>query len=92
MLPFLKPKTLAGLIITKRKPDDSAAGKPTEDDHMDGDDNHALMSAAEDLIKAVHSKDAAAVAAAWRAGSEILESEDEESSPQEQSGEEEGQE
>ncbi len=66
MLPFMKPKAMTGLIISKRKPDD----KP-EETHSEGNENQGLEAAAEDLIRAVHSKDAKAVAAAMRAAFEI---------------------
>lgn len=66
MLPFLKSKnqSLAGLIIAHRKPDGGMDKEPESYDE--------LCAAAEDLIHAIHAKDAKAVAAAWRAGQEIL--------------------
>lgn len=51
-LPFLKPKTVAGLIISQRKPD---GGK--EEMHDEGDENQGLEAAAEDLLRAITSKD-----------------------------------
>lgn len=73
MLPFLKPKAAAGLIISHRKPDSS---KPVEPDHMEGEENQALESAAADLMRAITSKDEKAFAAAFRAAYEILCSEE----------------
>lgn len=62
MLPFLKPKTVAGLIIAKRKPDGSK-----EESHTEGNEDAGLISAAEDLIRAIHAKDGQSVAAALKA-------------------------
>jgi hypothetical protein len=70
MLPFLKPKTQTGLIISQRKPDGE-----TEEKGMEDQEDMGLMSAAEDLIRAVHAKDAKAVASALRAAFEIVDSE-----------------
>lgn len=69
-LPFLDKRKVAGLIIAKRKPDGS-----TEEMHTEGDENAPIMSCADDLISAVHAKDASGVAAAMRAAFEILDSE-----------------
>lgn len=69
-LPFLKPKSVAGLIVQTRKHDGSMG-----DTQNEGQEDHALMSAATDLIRAVHSKDEHAVAAALRAAFEICDSE-----------------
>lgn len=73
MLPFLKPKALAGNILSRRKPDGS-----TESEGMEGqeDDNSGLNAAAADLIRAVHSKDENAVAAALKAAFDICDSQD----------------
>ena len=66
MLPFLKQNqegSSSGPIESvERKPDD-------------GSDYDSMESAAEDLISAVHSKDAKAVAAALRAAFELADSE-----------------
>lgn len=70
MLPFLKPRAVAGLIVSKRKPDGS-----TEPEHVEGDEAAPLEAAAEDLIRAIHSKDTKAVAAALKAAFEISDSE-----------------
>ncbi len=67
MLPFLKPKTVAGIIMTKRKSDGGMELPENE-----GPEGDSLEACAEDLIRAIHSKDARAVAAAWRAGAECL--------------------
>lgn len=70
MLPFLKPKTVAGVIVSKRKPD---GGQETSDETpgLDG----GLQAAAQDLIDAVHAKDAERTASAIRAAFEILDAE-----------------
>ena len=77
MLPFLKPKTVAGLIISKRKPDGGS-----EESHSEGNENDSIEASAEALIRAVHAKDAKAVASAMRDAFQILESE-----PHEEAGE-----
>ena len=82
MLPFLKPKQVAGLIIQKRASDGSKEEKP-EDSQDQG-----LEAAAEDFIRAVHAKDAKGVAAAFRAAFEMLESEPHEEGPHTNEGEE----
>lgn len=71
MLPFLKPKTVAGLIVSTRKKD----GSGIEEQHSEGDEGAPIEACAEDLIRAVHAKDAKGVAAAFRAAFEILEME-----------------
>lgn len=58
MLPFLQPKKLASIIIAKH------TEKGAEPMHEEGEPAPHLMSAAEELIRAVHDKDAAAVAKA----------------------------
>ncbi len=68
MLPFLKPKTIAGLIISKRKPDGSV-----EEQHTQGEEDTGLDSCSEALIRAVHSKDARAVSSALKHAFELLE-------------------
>lgn len=68
MLPFLKPRQVAGLIISKRKPDGS------EEKYSEDDEDHGLDACSEDLIRAVTSKDTKAVSAAIRAAFEILDS------------------
>ena len=70
MLPFLKPKHQTGIIIAQRKPDGKEELHGPEDQEDAG-----LEAAAADLIRAVHAKDEAAVAAALRAAFEICDSE-----------------
>lgn len=77
-LPFLKPKAVAGLIIQKRAADGSAPETGPEDEQDQG-----LTSAAEDLIRAVHAKDAQGVAAAFKAAFDMLESAPHEEAEQE---------
>lgn len=69
-LPFLKKQSMAGLIISHRKPDGSKEEEKTE-----GQEDQGLISCADDLIRAVHSKDSQAVSSALRAAFQILDSE-----------------
>lgn len=57
MLPFLKPKKLASVIIAKTKPE----GGIDQDTQVEGEPNSSLMKAAEDAIGGFHAKDAKAV-------------------------------
>lgn len=69
MQPYLQPQKPGSVLVGHRKENgtsDLSAGEP----------NHALMAAAEDLIRAVHSKDAKAVADALEAASYACESDD----------------
>lgn len=66
MLPFLKKDKEASVSI----PVDIKKRDPDEESEFD-----SLESASQDLIDAVHSKDAKAAAIAWRAGFDILDSE-----------------
>lgn len=66
MLPFLKTRPAAGIMVAHRKPD----GNPEAEQ---GSDEIGLKACAADLIKAVHSQDEAGVAAAIRAAFELLE-------------------
>lgn len=68
MLPFLAPRKQAGVIIAKR------IGDKTEPLHEEGEHEPGLMAAAEDLISAVHAKDAKGVASALKAAHEVCES------------------
>lgn len=65
-LPFIKPRRIAGEIISRRLPDAEkpAAGGPME----------ALKAVSKDLIDAVAAGDEAAVASALQAAFMILES------------------
>lgn len=76
ILPFLKPKKQPSLIVAKV----SADGHKEEMSH-DGEENHGLMSAAEDLIRAVHAKDAHATVEALRSAFEIMELEPHDEAP-----------
>ena len=69
MLPFLQPRKQAGVIIAKRTPKETTEVIEEEGEHAPG-----LMAAAEDLISAVHSKDAKGVADAFKAAFEVCES------------------
>jgi hypothetical protein len=66
MLPFLKPKLQTGVLMKTRQAD---TGDMPEDDS--GDDA-GLTACAEDLIQAVHAKDAAAVRSAFQSMCELL--------------------
>lgn len=70
MLPFLKPqKQQSGGVITEvRKPDGSLNEKSDEQDQ-------GLIAAAEDIMKAINSKDSKQLAAAIKAAFEICDSE-----------------
>lgn len=74
MLPFLAPKKQAGVIIAKR------IGDKTEAVAEEGEHEPGLMAAAEDLISAVHAKDAKGVADALKASHEVCGSYEEEPS------------
>lgn len=65
----MKPKAVAGVIMSTRKPD---GGK--EEKGMEGED-HALEACSEDMIRAFHAKDVKALAKAFRAAFECLEME-----------------
>lgn len=69
MLPFLKPQRVAGVIVAKTRSPEGGI-KENEDDN----DNAALHSAADDLIRAIHAKDTVGVAAALQAAFEIADS------------------
>ena len=76
MLPFLKPKAQTGVMVKTRQPD---GGQMPEENQ---DDDAGLTACAEDLIKAVHAKDAAAVRSAFQSMCELLDKETpEESAP-----------
>jgi hypothetical protein len=72
MLPFLKKKEapVAGIVIKTRTPDEKPAEEMSEvDDQM-----MAVESCAQELIRAVHARDAKAVAMALIDAFDILES------------------
>lgn len=75
-LPFLKPRAVAGVIISHRKPDGQKG-----DERAEGEEDQGILSAAEDLIRAIHSKDAQSVASALRAAFEICDSQPHEEGP-----------
>lgn len=77
MLPFLKKKdaSVAGLIIKTRAPD--AAPKADENEEKD-DSSAAIEACASELVRAIHSRDAKAVAAALKDAFDILEATEEE--------------
>lgn len=56
MLPFLKPKQMASVIIAKTKKDGGV-----KDESREGEHSPELMKAAEDAIGGFHAKDAKAV-------------------------------
>lgn len=61
MLPFLKARKLAGMIVSSRKADGTE-----EERHEEGQHTEELLNASEALIRAVHAKDAVAVADAMK--------------------------
>lgn len=71
-LPFLKPKQMAGVIISHRKPD---GGKMEQPNESEGD--HAMEAAADDIMRAISSKDSKHLAHALRNAFSILQSEPE---------------
>lgn len=75
-LPFLKPKHIASVIMTKRKSDGTQ--DPAPEEHQDFD---SLDTASADLIRAVSAKDEKGVTAALRAAFQILDSEQPEEGP-----------
>jgi hypothetical protein len=68
VLPFLKPKAVAGLIIAQRKPDGTK-----EELHSEGNEDAGLEACAEDLIRSIHSKDAKGVMEAMKAAFQLME-------------------
>jgi hypothetical protein len=69
-LPFLKPKAVGSVIIVKAKPEGGTAPESEEGKHAP-----ELLSASEDLIQAIASKDATAVADALAAAFYFCDSE-----------------
>lgn len=70
MLPFLQPRKITSMLIANRKPEGSIEVEPAKE--MD----HGLLSAAEDLIKAIHAKDAQGVASAMKACTQLCDNDD----------------
>lgn len=68
MLPFLKPRKQGSVVAVVTKPDGSNESMGPVDEH-----DPAFMSAADDLISAIHSKDSKAVADALKAAFTICE-------------------
>ena len=66
----MKPKSISGVIISKRKPD---GGK--EELYTEGNEGDGLELHAEELIRAVQAKDPKAVAEAFRNAFEMLQQE-----------------
>lgn len=64
----MKRKPVAGVIIANRKPDGSKEEVPADDAQ-----DHALIAAAEDFIRALNTKDSKMLAQAIRAAFEICE-------------------
>lgn len=76
MLPFLKPRPQVGVIVRERKPDGGS-----KEQGMEGQDSPGLMACAEDLIRAINSKDARSVMSALKSMFEIMDSEPHEEGP-----------
>lgn len=68
MLPFMKKRPSAGVIVSTRPADET---KQAESESYDSD----LELCAQDLINAVHNKDKKAVAEALRAAHEVCDTE-----------------
>lgn len=77
VLPFLKNKKAAGLILSPVKPQ----GSPRPDGRFidiyseESNENNGLVSCAQDLLKAIEMKDPKAMADAMKAAFQILDSE-----------------
>lgn len=69
MLPFLKPKIQTGIVIQKTRASD---GEPAEMTEESGDDQD-MVAAAEDILRAVSTKDAVLLAKAIKAAFDIYE-------------------
>lgn len=72
MLPFQKPKTVAGLIIQKRKPDGQK--DPSPQNEQDESSNDGMHAVAEDILRAIASKDAQHLALALKSAWDIMDS------------------
>lgn len=82
MLPFLRPDKMVSVIVAKRKPEGQV-----EDLHKEDEAHPDLIMAAEDLIRAVHSKDTQAVADALEQAFYVCDSEPHVEGPHEEEGE-----
>jgi hypothetical protein len=82
MLPFLKPKKMSSMIIAKVSPKGETMPQGAEDE-----ENMGLVVAAEDLLAAIASKDANAVAEALRAAFQMCDMEPHVEGPHEDIGE-----
>lgn len=67
MLPFLKPRSQTGITTTYRAPDESSQ-------EQDKSDNTPLKACSDELLDAIHNKDAEGVARALTSAWMILES------------------
>lgn len=67
MLPFMKPKNIASIILQKR----SSEGKVTAEAE-EGQESPKLMEYARDLISGVHAKDETKVAQALEAAHKFM--------------------
>lgn len=76
MLPFLKPRQVAGVIIAKRKPDGGTVTEAPE-----GDDMQPLEAACDDILRAIGAKDSKQLASAIQAAFEICDSQPHEEGP-----------
>lgn len=74
-LPWIKPKQVAGLIVSRRKPDDSQEVTPESES--------PVLYCAEEILKAVSANDAKALAMALEHAFNILDSAEEDQEPQE---------
>lgn len=70
MLPFMKPKAQAGIMTTYRKPDSDESAQAPETEQYD--ETHGI---AEDILRAVSTKDAKALAEALKDMFEVLDAE-----------------
>ena len=70
MLPFLKPKQVAGLIIEHRSPKGDKA-----EESVDSDDQELLESCMQEIIKAIKEEDPAQAARAFKLACQIVDME-----------------
>ena len=69
MLPFMKPKAQTGIMTTYRKPDSEEPAAPTETEEYD--ETHGI---AEDILRAISTKDAKSLAEALKDMFEVCDS------------------